>query len=119
MNKEPQDIIKFSSRSADGHYLQMTFDGTNMSLFAMMLRFENFLRGMGYVIQEDDYDAAPTFEGPVRSFGDPVCSDHPDAPHGFDRSSSHSSGRYVCDCEGWKPDDAEGEELPEHEEGLL
>jgi len=63
MNKEPQDIVKFSSRSADGHYLQMTFDGTNMSLFAMMLRFENFLRGMGYVIQEDDYDAAPDVEG--------------------------------------------------------
>jgi len=29
------------------------------------------------------------------------CSDHPDAPHGFDRTSSHSLGRYGCDCEGW------------------
>ena len=34
------------------------------------------------------------------------CSTHPDAPHGFDRGSSHSSGRYVCDCEGWEPDEA-------------
>ena len=32
------------------------------------------------------------------------CSKHPDAPHGFNRSSSHSEGRYVCDCEGWIPD---------------
>ena len=31
------------------------------------------------------------------------CSDHPDAPHGFDRTSSHSLGRYVCVCEGWAP----------------
>ena len=31
------------------------------------------------------------------------CSDHPDAPHGFDRTSSHSLGRYVCVCEGWVP----------------
>ena len=34
------------------------------------------------------------------------CSTHPDAPHGFDRGSSHSSDRYVCDCEGWEPDEA-------------
>lgn len=32
------------------------------------------------------------------------CSDHPDAPHGFDRNSSHTLGRYVCECEGWSPD---------------
>ena len=31
----------------------------------------------------------------------PKCSDHPDAPHGFDRTASHSLGRYVCECEGW------------------
>lgn len=35
------------------------------------------------------------------------CSDHPDAPHGFNRSASHAEGRYVCDCEGWIPDDEE------------
>ena len=29
------------------------------------------------------------------------CKEHPDAPHGFDRTSSHSLGRYVCECEGW------------------
>lgn len=33
------------------------------------------------------------------------CSDRPDAPHGFNRSSSHAEGRYVCDCECWVPDD--------------
>ena len=33
----------------------------------------------------------------------PPCSDHPDAPHGFDRSGSHCLGRYKCDCEGWVP----------------
>jgi len=32
------------------------------------------------------------------------CSDHPDAPHGFDRNGSHSVGHYVCECEGWMPE---------------
>lgn len=45
------------------------------------------------------------------------CSDHPDAPHGFNRSASLSAGRYVCDCEDWKPDakgwiELEGDECP-------
>jgi hypothetical protein len=31
------------------------------------------------------------------------CSEHPDAPHGFMRDASHSAGRYVCECEFWKP----------------
>ena len=35
---------------------------------------------------------------------EPKCSDHPDAPHGFNRNASHSVGRYVCECEGWIPD---------------
>ena len=35
------------------------------------------------------------------------CKDHPDAPHGFNRSASHSLGRYVCDCEGWEPEEIE------------
>jgi hypothetical protein len=38
---------------------------------------------------------------------EPACSTHPDAPHGFDRNRSHSLRRYVCDCEGWAPDDGE------------
>ena len=33
-----------------------------------------------------------------------TLSDRPDALHGFDRNGSHSSGRYVCDCEGWEPE---------------
>ena len=36
------------------------------------------------------------------------CSDHNDAPHGFDRNGSHSEDRYVCDCEGWEPDWTQG-----------
>ena len=35
---------------------------------------------------------------------EPTCSSHPDAPHGFDRNASASLGRYVCDCEGWTPE---------------
>ena len=35
---------------------------------------------------------------------DGVCSEHPCAPHGFNRNQSHSEDRYVCDCEGWRPD---------------
>lgn len=37
------------------------------------------------------------------------CKDHPDAPHGFARNASHNAGRYVCECEGWEPDQAEQE----------
>jgi hypothetical protein len=36
---------------------------------------------------------------------EPRCSDHSDAPHGFDRNASHNAGRYVCECEGWSPDE--------------
>ena len=43
----------------------------------------------------------------TRDGGDEACSDHPDAPHGFDRNGSHTLDRYVCDCEGWEPDPAE------------
>lgn len=32
-----------------------------------------------------------------------TCNPHPDAPHGFDRNSSHDEDRYVCDCESWYP----------------
>jgi hypothetical protein len=33
----------------------------------------------------------------------PKCKDDPRAPHGFDRTASHSADRYVCECEGWEP----------------
>ena len=36
---------------------------------------------------------------------EPTCNPHPDAPHGFCRDASHSAGRYVCECEGWEPDE--------------
>ena len=40
---------------------------------------------------------------------EPKCNPHPDAPHGFDRNASHSANRYVCECEGWEPEQAEQE----------
>ena len=42
----------------------------------------------------------------------PECSEHPDAPHGFNRNMSHSLGRYVCECEGWVPPEPEEEGKP-------
>ena len=30
------------------------------------------------------------------------CKTHQDAPHGFCRNSSHTAGRYVCECEHWE-----------------
>ena len=41
------------------------------------------------------------------------CSDNPDAPHGFNRTASHSIGRYVCDCEGWVPQGATPQPHPD------
>ncbi len=41
------------------------------------------------------------------------CSDHPDAPHGFDRNGSHNAGRYVCVCEGWVEPKRKGKRKPD------
>ena len=35
---------------------------------------------------------------------DKPCNPHPAAPHGFDRTASHTENRYVCRCEYWEPD---------------
>ena len=32
------------------------------------------------------------------------CSNHPMAPHGFNRNASHNNGWYTCECEGWFED---------------
>ena len=40
-----------------------------------------------------------------------TCNPHPDAPHGFDRTASHSLDRYVCICEGWKPEDDNSKDM--------
>ena len=45
-----------------------------------------------------------------QSIEEPTCNQHPDAPHGFDRNASHCAGRYVCECEGWEPEQADGEQ---------
>jgi len=31
-----------------------------------------------------------------------TCKTHPDAPHGFMRDESHSTGEYVCECAFWE-----------------
>src|SRR5574343_422838 len=36
---------------------------------------------------------------------DVPCNPDPRAPDGFCRNASHSAGRYVCECEGWSPDE--------------
>ena len=41
------------------------------------------------------------YEMPGQSDKEVPCYDHPDAPHGFNRSASHGEDCYVCDCKGW------------------
>lgn len=41
------------------------------------------------------------YERPGSYTNEVPCSRHPDAPHGFCRSSSHSNNRYTCECEAW------------------
>lgn len=31
------------------------------------------------------------------------CSDHPLAPHEFNRDASSMNDEYICDCNGWIP----------------
>lgn len=38
------------------------------------------------------------------------CKTHPDAPHGFCRNSSHTEGRYVCECEHWEEPQASADD---------
>ena len=42
------------------------------------------------------------YEMPGQSTAEVPCSDHPSAPHGFNRNASHSNDRYTCECEGWE-----------------
>ena len=42
---------------------------------------------------------------PEEVLGEVECSKDPRAPHGFNRNASHNEDRYVCDCEGWAPDE--------------
>ena len=50
MNKEPQHIIKFSSQTDDGEYLQMVFDAEAMNHEEITEKFYDFLRGLGYAL---------------------------------------------------------------------
>lgn len=55
---------------------------------------------------EANYILAPIRRSPPQpGNGRWDCNPHPDAPHGFDRSGSHTWDRYVCDCEGWDADE--------------
>ncbi len=42
------------------------------------------------------------YELPGQSDAEVPCSDHPSAPHGFNRNASHNNNRYTCECEGWE-----------------
>ena len=44
------------------------------------------------------------FEMPGQSDKEVPCSNHPMAPHGFNRNASHANDRYTCECEGWFED---------------
>jgi hypothetical protein len=50
MIKDPQNIVKISSQSSDGDYLQMVFDSEGMTHWEMSRRFQDFMRGLTYVI---------------------------------------------------------------------
>ena len=56
-------------------------------------------QGPEFVAEMAAIEAQPVQSPPT----EPACSDHPDAPHGFNRNASHTAHRYVCDCEGWTP----------------
>jgi len=47
---------------------------------------------------------APQAEGEPWLGSPDHCSLHPDAPHGYNRKQSLKEHRYVCRCEGWRPD---------------
>lgn len=47
------------------------------------------------------------YEMPGQSNQEVPCSNHPDAPHGFNRNASHANGRYTCDCEDFDVEMAE------------
>lgn len=53
---------------------------------------------------DDVDDAIATIK---EALAKPECNPHPNAPHGFDRNSSHSEDRYVCECESWTPPEQE------------
>ena len=55
-------------------------------------------------VKMESFIASSALEG-INYSEEVSCKDHPDAPHGFDRDSSHALGRYVCECEGWEPED--------------
>lgn len=42
------------------------------------------------------------YELPGQSDKEVPCSQHPSAPHGFNRNASHNNNRYTCECEGWE-----------------
>ena len=44
------------------------------------------------------------YEMPGQHAGEVPCSNHPMAPHGFNRNASHNNGWYTCECEGWFED---------------
>lgn len=68
---------------------------------------ENRLSTLGIMMQDYEECAQVILALPIPDYTpeEQKCSSHPDAPHGFLRSASHTAGRYVCECEGWVPPD--------------
>jgi len=56
-------------------------------------------------VKMKSFKASSALEGINYDNQEVSCKDHPDAPHGFDRDSSHAMDRYVCECESWEPED--------------
>tara|TARA_R110000796_G_scaffold57940_1_gene133592 strand:+ start:1383 stop:1583 length:201 start_codon:yes stop_codon:yes gene_type:complete len=63
MLKTPQNIIKISSQDDEGKYFQMVFDAEDMGHEELVERFQNFLRGIGYIIPYDNLLNCRMFAG--------------------------------------------------------
>jgi hypothetical protein len=55
MIEDTQNLVILSSQQTDGDYIQMEFDAANMPHHLLVERFVNFLRAMGYSINQDAY----------------------------------------------------------------
>ena len=76
------------------------------------LNGEKAINACKAALQEDALDRMAENARELGLDYDVKCSDHPDAPHGFCRNTSHSAGRYVCECEGWEAERKRSEQAP-------
>ncbi len=55
MIENPQNLIKLSSQRTNGDYIQMAFDAGDEPHNVLVEKFVNFLRAMGYSIDQDEF----------------------------------------------------------------